>query len=93
VFKIPYYKVYHIFHPDGTAHVGAGVIIRSAINHHELLHHQSDKIQVDTNTSPFTISAIYCPPRHVISAEEYIEFFQSLGPKFLIGGDWNAKHK
>jgi endonuclease/exonuclease/phosphatase family metal-dependent hydrolase len=36
---------------------------------------------------------MYCPPRHIISAEEYIALFQSLGPKFLIGGDWNAKHK
>jgi hypothetical protein len=98
MFKIPYYKVYHVPHPDGTAHGGAAVLIRSAITHHELLHHQSDKtqaanIQVDANTWPFTISAIYCPPRHAISAEEYIAFFQSLGPKFLTGGDWNIKHK
>jgi hypothetical protein len=89
-------KVYNISHPDGTAHGGAAVINRSAINRHE--HHQSDKIQaanvqVDTNTSLFTISAIDCPPRRFISSEEYIAFFQSLGPKFLIGRDWNAKHK
>jgi exonuclease III len=81
VFKILYYEVYHIPRPDGTAHGGAAVVIGSAINHHELLHHQLDKIQaaniqVDTNTRPFTISAIYCPPRNVISAEEYIAFFQ-----------------
>jgi hypothetical protein len=98
VFKIPYCKVYHIPHPDGTAHGAAAVIIRSAVNHHELLRHQSDKVQsanvqVDTNTSPFTVSAVYCPPRHDISAEEHITFFQSLGTKFLIGGDWDAKHK
>jgi hypothetical protein len=98
VFKIPYYKVYHIPHPDGTAHGGAAVTIRSAVNHHELLHNQSDKIQaaniqVDANTRPFTISAIYCPPRHVLSAEEYIALFQPLGTKFLTGEDWKAKHK
>jgi hypothetical protein len=40
MFKIPYYKVYYIPHPDG----GAAVIIRSAITHHELLYDQSDKI-------------------------------------------------
>jgi hypothetical protein len=45
VFKIPYYNVYHAFHPDGTAHGGAAFTIRSAITHHEQLHYQSDKIQ------------------------------------------------
>jgi hypothetical protein len=54
MFKIPYYKVYHDPHPDGTAHGGASVIIRSAITYHELLHNQSHKIkaasiQVDAN--------------------------------------------
>jgi hypothetical protein len=83
----PHYKVYHVPHPQSTAHGGAAVVIRSAITHHELLHHQADKIQaanigVDANARPFTISAIYCPP-----------FFQSLGSKFLTGKDWNAKHK
>jgi hypothetical protein len=44
-------------------------------------------IQVDTNTVPFTISAIYSTARYVISAEEYMAYFQLLGPKFLTGGD------
>ena len=38
-----------------------------------------------------TICAIYCPPRH-ISTDDYITFFRSLGSRFLIGWDWNAKH-
>lgn len=97
VFKIPHYKVYHIPHPDNTAHGGAAVIIRNAVAHHELIHHQSDKIQaasiqVNTNQRPFTVSAIYCPPRHTIAVEEYIAFFESQGSRFVIGGDWNAKH-
>lgn len=71
MFKIPSYKVYHIPHPDDTAHGGAAVIIRSTIPHH---------------------TAIYCPPRHAISNEEYTEFFQSQGNKFLIGGGRNAKN-
>ena len=48
VFRIPHYTVYHTIHPDDTAHGGAAVIIRSSIRHHELLHHQSDKIQTAT---------------------------------------------
>lgn len=97
VFKIPNYKIYHTPHPDDTAHGGAAVIIRNSITHHELLHYQSEKIQaanvqVDAIQCPFTISAIYCPPRHSISIEEYTVFFRSQGYRFLIGGDWNAKH-
>jgi hypothetical protein len=98
MFKIPYYEVYHIFHPDDTALGGAAVIIRSAVTHNGLLHHQSDKIQaaniqIDAISWPFTTSAIYCLPRYALSAEEYIAFFQSLASKFLTGGDWKAKYK
>ena len=66
VIKIPHYTVYHTIHPDDTAHGGAEVILRSSIHHHELLHHQSDKIQattiqLDAHPWPLTVSAIYCP--------------------------------
>jgi exonuclease III len=97
IFKIPHYSVYHSIHPDDTEHGGVAVILRSSIRHHELLHHQSDKMQaatirLDAHPWPLTISAIYCPPRHVISPDEYMTLFRSLGSRFLIGGDWNAKH-
>lgn len=36
-----------------------------------------------------TIAAIYSPPRHSISSQE---FFATLGTRFLVAGDWNAKH-
>jgi hypothetical protein len=69
--KIPAYKIYHIPHPDDTAHGGAVVIIRSTIPHHELSHYQTLKIQaanIQMNASPwpFTTTAIYSPPRHTI---------------------------
>jgi hypothetical protein len=97
VFKIPHFTIYHTIHPDDTAHGGAAVVIRSSIRHHELLHYQSNKIQaatiqLDARPWPLTISAIYCPPRHAISTDEYTTLFRSLGSSFLIGGDWNAKH-
>ena len=92
VFKIPHYSIYHTIQPDDTAHGGAAVILRNSILHQELLHHQSDKIlavtiQLDAHPWPLTISAIYCPPRHVISTDEYTTFFRSLGSRFLIGTD------
>jgi hypothetical protein len=39
-----------------------------------------------------TLSAVYCLPRHAISSKEYIDLLESYGTKYLIGGDWNAKH-
>jgi hypothetical protein len=40
-----------------------------------------------------TISATYSPPSHVIRKEQYNVFINWLGHRFLVGGDFNAKHK
>jgi hypothetical protein len=97
VFRMPNYKVYHIPRPDDRAHAGAAVIIRNSFSHYELIHHENNKIQaasvkVDVKPWPLTLSAIYCLPRHAISSKEYADLFESYGCKYLIGGDWNAKH-
>jgi hypothetical protein len=39
-----------------------------------------------------TIAAVYCLPRHNIKEEHYAAFFQTLGPRFLAGEDFNSKH-
>jgi hypothetical protein len=39
-----------------------------------------------------TVSAIYCPPRYCIYANEYKIFFDKLNSRLFIGGDFNAKH-
>ena len=97
IFNIPHYTVYHTTHPEVTAHGVAAVILRSSIRHHELLPHQSDKIQAATvqleaHPWPLMISAIYRPQRKAISTDDDVTLFRSLGCRFLIGGDWNAKH-
>jgi len=33
-----------------------------------------------------------CLPHHAISTDEYTTLFRSMGSRFLIDGDWNAKH-
>jgi hypothetical protein len=43
-------------------------------------------------TRPIIIAAIYSPPRHTISCQEYEDFLLQLGPHFLVTGDWNAKY-
>jgi len=44
------------------------------------------------NIGEITISAIYCPPKHNNKYEDYDHFFKTLGNRFLVGGDFNAKH-
>jgi hypothetical protein len=49
-------------------------------------------VKIQLSHRPVTIAAIYSPPRHSISSEEYEEYLFTLGPQFLAAGDWNAKH-
>ena len=97
-FSIPGYNCYHSLHPDDRAHAGTAIIIKKSICHHELEKWEKDYIQAtsisitDINGSHIVISAIYCPPRHTISIEQFTNFFNSLGPKFIAGGDYNSKH-
>ena len=97
VFRLPRYTVFHSLHPDDTAHGGAAVIIRSSLRHNEHLRIHTNKLQaiavhLEALPWPLTVSAVYCPPRHAPSSATYTAFFQSLGPRFIVGGDWNAKH-
>ena len=32
------------------------------------------------------------PPKHAIKASQFLSFYSTLGPRFLAGGDYNAKH-
>jgi len=68
VLKIPKYSIYHCNHPDGTAHEGAAILIRSALQHYEAPAYQTDKIQaaiiqIKAQPWPFNIAAMYSPPR------------------------------
>lgn len=95
--KLHNYIIYDTKHPDGSAHGGSAVIIRRSIKHHEACKYQTHYIQATTiviedSRGPISISAIYCPPRHTIKERQYTEFYATLGSKFLVGGDYNAKH-
>lgn len=95
--RIPNYAIYNTKHPDGTAHGGTAIIIKSSIKHHELNKFKRDYIQatsisIEDWNGPLTVTAIYSPPRHTIAKNQYQEFFNTLGNRFLAGGDYNAKH-
>ena len=57
---------------------------------YEKNHLQATSIKVtDQNNTQITVSAVYCPPRYSITKEEFSTFFDTLGPKFIAGGDFN----
>lgn len=39
-----------------------------------------------------TLAAVYCPPRLSITEDQFLEFFNTLGEKFIAAGDYNTKH-
>jgi hypothetical protein len=39
-----------------------------------------------------TAAAVYCPPKYNIKKESFKDFFQTLGHKFIAGGDYKSKH-
>lgn len=97
-FKIPDFNMYCTNHPDNRAHGGTAVLVRKKIKQYELPKVQDNYLQAtsvvleDGNNSPLALSAVYCPPPHIISKDQFVNFFSTLGLKFIAGGDYNAKH-
>jgi hypothetical protein len=38
------------------------------------------------------MTSVYCPPKYNLKAPQFNSFFQTLGPCFVAGGDYNRKH-
>jgi len=47
-------------------------------------------IAVEDRSGRITISATYSPLKHIIKKEQYINFFKTLGNRFIAAGDYNA---
>ena len=62
-----------------------------------MLKYEEDSIQatsIKVKRFPYgiTITAVYCSLRHNLKKEHFEKVFQTLGPKFIAGGDYNSKH-
>lgn len=91
------YSVYNTNHPDGTSHGGTAVLIKNNIRHNVHSAFREEWLQATTITinekfGPINISAIYCPPKHNPKQDMFNKFFNTLGNKFISGGDWNCKN-
>ena len=95
--KIFGYSVYHTNHPNGRARGGSAVLIRNNIRHfeHEPIKEefaQLTAVMVNHKGADLVLAAAYCPPKHRIAKQQFVEIFNKLGPRFIIGGDYNCKH-
>lgn len=96
-FNIPRYTFHKTNHPDGKAHGGTGILIKSRIKHHSLEcfsqnYLQATSIFLDGVNGGLTLTSVYCPPRFSVSKIQFENFFKTLGNRFLACGDYNAKH-
>lgn len=99
-FRIRGYNFYRADSPNNNSWGGSGVLIRSNISHYpdesrsvisQIF--QSVGVTVPTSNGEIYFASVYSPSSAgVISEAGYNELFTKLGPRFIIGGDWNAKH-
>jgi hypothetical protein len=96
-FSIPGYSFCHTNHPDGKAHGSTAILVRSTITYSEQLQYakpelQPTNIQVKGQLRSVNIASVYCPPKYNLNAPQFNAFFQTLGPCFVAGCDYNCKH-
>jgi exonuclease III len=83
-------------HPASTSRRGSAIIIKKEISHimenkYETNKIQSTAVKIRTKKQNITIAAAYCPPGRNLKQENYLEFFATLGERFILG-DYNAKN-
>jgi len=94
---IPEYTVVTTNHPNGKARGGSAILVHKNVQFVETEsfqeeHIQATTIQINDGAGEILISSVYSPPRHNISAEQYEKFLQTLGSRYKVDGDFNAKH-
>jgi hypothetical protein len=72
------------------------VIVRRNLKHHlgtaySEEHIRATGIVLEDQMGEITVTAVYSPPKHNIKTIEYKQFFQTLGHRFIAGGDDDAK--
>ena len=96
-FKIRGFDSYWTTHPSERARGGSAILIKSNIKHYQQEDFRENYIQatvitIQFNEANLNIVAAYCPPRHTPTKSQFNHMFNKLGPRFIIGGDYNIKH-
>ncbi|KMQ83299.1 reverse transcriptase [Lasius niger] len=91
------FKVYNAIHPGNTARGGSSLIVKNTIEHFEFAKIESNEIQmtiVQLNSlkQKINIGVAYCSPSFCIKKETFKSLLFESGDRFILGGDFNAKH-
>lgn len=91
------YLVYHTFHPSGKARGGVAIYIRNRLQHSlghskSTVYLQMTSISLTIRDAPTTIAVSYISPSHTLDDNDITGIFTLLGPRWILGGDFNAKH-
>lgn len=71
------------------------VMLRTTVKHPlftQICSTQSVNILIENERCSLIVSAVYCPSKHKISETESQSLLSTLGTRFVIGCDFNAKH-
>lgn len=91
------YTVYHTTHPANSARGGSAIVIKNSIVHYEeeklsSFEFQATTVTVKTAETYVSITSLYSPPVRTIASCQYKSLIQKHKHKFIMGGDFNAKH-
>lgn len=97
-FKIRNYDLIIANQPHDNAHAGSAILIKSSIKYEvtNIISQpflQAVCIKLICDFRPISICSIYFPPRFKVSSQDFQNFFDLLGPRFIVGGDFNSKHQ
>ena len=85
-FFIKGYSFYQTMHPNGKAHGGSAILIKSKIHHYCIQQILSTNVIIDGWIGELQISAIYSPPKDSVKRDDYELLLSTLGNSSL------AKH-
>ncbi|PHT96334.1 hypothetical protein BC332_34740 [Capsicum chinense] len=99
-YRLRGYEFYRTDSPLGNSWGGAGLLIRSGVSHYldDTKSLATKKLQtvgvtLPTKNGEIHIASIYSPPSGgTVTEDEYKDLITKLGPRFILGGDFNAKH-
>jgi hypothetical protein len=52
---------------------------------------QATSVSVEEYTDPLMLSAVYLPPKPTVKHEQLAAFYNTLGHRFMAGGDYTTK--
>ncbi len=93
-----HYHVLHAFHPTGKAQGGAAIFIKKSLVFSPditvaTMQFQLYSVNIFVDNRVLTLASLYCSPSCTTDSVAFDLLFQQLKGTWLVGGDFNAKHR